>query len=365
MITSTGSYRPHDYAHNRPYPTAASREREHVPYLGTPEDQIRSAFIDTYTALHSVMQTQGFAQNLEHAIAESKVAGGMGVIDEMAEFAEWQFHNEAVRVFTPVVAAGHADGIITVVAPTPLQKSALYARVRRRPRSPWRDRMHLPRGSRSRDSAPLRHIEAARDMTGRLVTYITENQRTKISNLLKESISRGIEVEQTAKRISNVVGLFPRWQQAVDNLYQRMIDNGIDPDIALRRARDYWADLVDTRSEMIARTELMRALNLGRLNGWRQLDQAGRLDGDLSMKTWQAATDACDECLDLDGVTVTGIETLFPSDWGGIAMPPGHPHCRCTVVMTPVDANDVPDDELGQAATDLSNPELADLLAAA
>lgn len=74
----------------------------------------------------------------------------------------------------------------------------------------------------------------------------------------------------------------------------------------------------DSRAEVIARTETMRAANVAALDTYKTNGMGGR--------QWLAAADAEEDCADLDGVIVAIDEDFDDGD------PPLHPNCRCTTV---------------------------------
>lgn len=76
----------------------------------------------------------------------------------------------------------------------------------------------------------------------------------------------------------------------------------------------------DKRATLIARTETARADVEGNLAGYRELG--------VTRKQWLTAPECCDECHEIDGMTV-GIDEGFPS---GVNGPPLHPNCRCDVL---------------------------------
>jgi SPP1 gp7 family putative phage head morphogenesis protein len=78
----------------------------------------------------------------------------------------------------------------------------------------------------------------------------------------------------------------------------------------------------DARAETIARTETAFADVAGNLNAWAA-------SGQVASKQWIVGDGCCDDCQDLDGVTV-GLDEEFPDDGGD--GPPLHPNCRCDVV---------------------------------
>jgi SPP1 gp7 family putative phage head morphogenesis protein len=82
-----------------------------------------------------------------------------------------------------------------------------------------------------------------------------------------------------------------------------------------------------TRAELIARTEIMRAVNAGQREAWNQAVDDGLLTGD-EQRTWIATDDelTCPICNDLDGETI-GLDEQYSDGSDG---PPAHPRCRCT-----------------------------------
>lgn len=76
----------------------------------------------------------------------------------------------------------------------------------------------------------------------------------------------------------------------------------------------------EKRATVIARTETARADVEGNLTGYRELG--------IAKKQWLTAPDCCDECHEIDGLTI-GIDEEFP---GGVGGPPLHPNCRCDVL---------------------------------
>lgn len=187
------------------------------------------------------------------------------------------------------------------------------------------------------------HLEAAHGLTMNMIVKVNAEQRSAIRTVITRAIAKGIDAPTTGKRVSNLVGLFPRWQKAVDHLYTRMLANDIPERIAFQRAADYSDELIKKRGMMIARTELMRAMNHGRLLGWNEAAGDGRFDADESYKYVQEAPFACPDCIHIADpmasgkpLLVKGINTPFKTPWGGVTMPPFHPHCRCTVTLVPV-----------------------------
>ena len=97
--------------------------------------------------------------------------------------------------------------------------------------------------------------------------------------------------------------------------------------------RSAYKDILDavgdeSRAEMIARTESMRAANGGQREAWHQAVENGLLPDNVH-RTWIYTDDgsACDICTELDGKTAT-LDGEYPEPGGD--GPPQHPRCRCT-----------------------------------
>ena len=76
---------------------------------------------------------------------------------------------------------------------------------------------------------------------------------------------------------------------------------------------------------MIARTEIMRANNEGKLEAAYQAANKGLVDPKTAQRQWMTAPmDVCQVCAPLHGVTVGLYESWYLGD------PPAHPNCRCT-----------------------------------
>lgn len=85
----------------------------------------------------------------------------------------------------------------------------------------------------------------------------------------------------------------------------------------------------ERRSELIARTETMRASNFGRLDGYKQSGIEGK-------KEWVCSMDArsCALCKSLNGQKVN-LNENFRYKGGEINIPPQHIQCRCRITFRP------------------------------
>lgn len=358
-----------DYAHRRP--GLHAHDFHPLPYLGGPEDRLRAAFIDAYTMLRVMLRTPEFADELAAALDP------MALIDKYLDQVGELVHAAAIPTYVKVVDGGAALGHRDLWLPPSFAKAEAARKIEPRHRRQFHGpRLHglratpIPRPHHS-FNANEAHIRAAEALSMRLVTHVNKSQRDEIRKLIVDSHRRGINYRDTALRISNVVGLFPRWQKAVDNLHRRMLANGVTRNIADRRAADYADDLLDKRATMIARTELLRSLNMGRLAGWHDAADRGLLDPQRTVKRWSATLDnrICPECEyladphgnDSGGITVVGLDTPFDTEFGDVVMPPIHPHCRCAVVIEAVAPAQVDDNLALLDDAMLADPEMAEL----
>jgi len=164
-------------------------------------------------------------------------------------------------------------------------------------------------------------------------------QNTPINDAFVEQI----DYRATAKRIKNVVGLHPKWADAVVKFeqreYSRLVKQGLKEGAARVKAQSNAATYSDrlrsARATMIARTEISIAQNEGRYQSWNQAFDQGFIDP-ASLKMWMTAKDerTCDICGPMDGEVVpwNGLFSTGDKVAGRV-----HPHCRCSMVMLPPD----------------------------
>lgn len=104
----------------------------------------------------------------------------------------------------------------------------------------------------------------------------------------------------------------------------------------------------DYRSDRIARTEVIRGLNQGAVETWKQAAD----NGVTVHKEWLASTDACEFCLAMNGKILSSLDGEFlgmgqtfagteggtmSTDYMDVTGPPLHPQCRCTVLPVVVE----------------------------
>ena len=116
---------------------------------------------------------------------------------------------------------------------------------------------------------------------------------------------------------------------------------GLTSDEATERVHQVMAERTRDDAERIARTESSRAYNAGSVQAWRGLG--------VEKKRWQLANDSCPICTEIaklnpdpipvDQAFVKGGQSVpigggksYTFTYGDVDHPPGHPHCRCTVI---------------------------------
>lgn len=194
------------------------------------------------------------------------------------------------------------------------------------------------------DFIDQRAVDWARTRSAQLVTEIDQSNRLAIRRTISESFTKPATVDQTARKLRQIVGLHSRWANAVlkfdDANYVRFIKDGMTPDVARAKAdtltERYRNRLIRRRAEMIARTEIQSAQNFARQAAWDAGAKTGYVDT-RSMKEWRTAPlgssygPPCPICAEMRGRRVPWNGTFA----SGHSMPPAHPHCRCTAVLVP------------------------------
>lgn len=126
-----------------------------------------------------------------------------------------------------------------------------------------------------------------------------------------------------APQLHAMIGLTPQQAKAVVNLTNAQLADGVKPEVVAARAERYAARLLKQRATLIARTESVRAANLGRLAAFQQAAANGLVPRDSAFLEWSSVqTDPAEICFQLNGKRVP----LEESSFNGL-LPPVHPNC--------------------------------------
>jgi len=200
----------------------------------------------------------------------------------------------------------------------------------------------------------------------RLIREFSAEQRKATREALIDGITRGNNPRKQAIAFRDSIGLTVKQQRAVQN-FRTMLENN-DTEVFSRRLRDKRSDgkirraiaadkplssdeidrmttrykdrYVKYRSEVIARTEALRAVHTGNAEAFEQAIEEGHLAPEQLMKTWSAAGDdrVRETHSDMDGQEVkwennftspSGAELKYPGD----PMAPGAETIQCRCVM--------------------------------
>jgi hypothetical protein len=187
-----------------------------------------------------------------------------------------------------------------------------------------------------------RAIEWARNESATLVTQVSDETQLAIRNIITRAFEEGMHPYVSARLIRDQIGLTDRLAAAVDNYRKGQIAAGVKQEKVIARAARYARQLLNYRAKNIARTETLRASNMGQQELWRQARDAGLLDSSFK-KVWLTTEDdrTCDICIEMDGQIVslegsfTGYRRNAQEQIAEIytsLTPPIHPSCRCAIV---------------------------------
>ncbi len=216
------------------------------------------------------------------------------------------------------------------------------------------------------DQFDPRAVEYAASNELDVVREFTEEQRDVTRRVIAEGVARGTNPIEQAREIREAIGLTER-QEAAVQAYREQLENGSSQalDRALRDRRfdstvqtsidsgkplsktqidkmvtRYRERYLKYRSEVIARTEALRAVNAGSEEMFRQVIESGDIRHDQVERSWHTADDerVRDAHREMR-VAVVGIGEPFVDGDGNELMFPGDPaappettiQCRCVV----------------------------------
>lgn len=241
-------------------------------------------------------------------------------------------------------------------------------------------------------------VEYGETRAGTLIAGIQAHQLDTVRATLGETLRGNYTPDRAGRLLRGTVGLSERQARALVNyergLYEKMMTGSTS--VALRGAGRPLADaryslrnlneeriqrmvdryrerLVNYRAEMIARTETMRASNMGAYAEQIAAGMNGLFDLRTARRIWMTTPDdrACDVCGFLDGQEV-GFGEMFvydpaqatetPGDVLAGETPPIHPMCRCTTYIEITTESIAEAGRLGDAAVFADLPSLSEAL---
>jgi hypothetical protein len=185
---------------------------------------------------------------------------------------------------------------------------------------------------------------AAQQRVGWLIsevrTGVNEGLRQSVANIVDRAYATGATPVAAAQQVRPLIGLLPGQINTIDKMRDRLLAQGVTgrklQSAIVREAQKK----LKYRANMIARTEIQRAVSVGRHDAWKDAQDRGFFGGKTAYVEWVAGlTDrTCVYCADLHGsreplgeVFIANPETVSRSVEG--ETPPIHPLCRCTTVL--------------------------------
>lgn len=173
----------------------------------------------------------------------------------------------------------------------------------------------------------------ARDYTAAQIDLVDNETKKAVRTIIQWSIREGIAPRDAAKLIKKSVGLNrPQMQTLID--YDRRLPAEMSPAVRAKATGKYRGKLVRRRAMMIARTEVIDALNLGAEVAWKQAQSQGLLGKEAEKEWLTTPVGACKICLALNGESVK-IGEKFNTPRGAVNGPTAHPNCRCGLAPVP------------------------------
>lgn len=194
-----------------------------------------------------------------------------------------------------------------------------------------------------------------------LTNEIVEQVRQGMIEGIQDGLARGLDADTMAQSIIDGMGLAANQAEAVRNFRRLLVgldrsaldrtlrDRRFDPTIraAIQSGEPLAASQVDRmvsryaerfiqfRAQGIARTESLRAANLGRAAAYEQAVNTGQLGNDDVRRFWLTAQDemVCPVCRSIPLMNRRGVKLGEPyrSVEGPVMMPPDpHTRCRCS-----------------------------------
>lgn len=170
-------------------------------------------------------------------------------------------------------------------------------------------------------------IKAAIEESAKLVTKVSQETIDALAELIGDAIDRGIPPASAARMIRGMIGLNGPQMKSI----LKLADSGATANEIARATRQ----ALNYRAEMIARTETIRAANLGQQALWKHGVEA-RIVDETARQEWIATPDdrECPVCAELDGKTFPLGGTIEAGKFGMVSGPPAHVQCRCSLALS-------------------------------
>lgn len=159
--------------------------------------------------------------------------------------------------------------------------------------------------------------------TKTLITNLIKTELQTIANKIDEGVAAGLNPREIAKGVEELLpGLDSVRQKQYEKYLEYLDALDITPEQRDAEAEKLLQQLMADRAETVARTEARKVTSL--------VAEADAIARDAKFKRWitrgdERVSDICQSC------EAQGVIPIKDSFAGGVARPPAHPNCRCTV----------------------------------
>ena len=166
---------------------------------------------------------------------------------------------------------------------------------------------------------------------GELIQNVKTTTQKAVQNIIATGINAGLPPSQSAKLISQIVGLNDRQAMAVINRRMALQKQGVKGPKLEAAVKAYAQKQLEYRGEMIARTESMSTNNRGMLEVVNQNAEAGLFNRNKAMKEWIVTPydRLCSTCGPMAGKKVPLDSEFKLRNGKSVKLPPAHPNCNC------------------------------------
>lgn len=173
--------------------------------------------------------------------------------------------------------------------------------------------------------------------SGALIKDVTDGFQGLVQNMMRGRFAQGLTTQTIADNLleeNSKLGMVLKGGVGLDERSAQAAANFAANGAAARDVEGYMERLDERRAEMIARTEVIAALNQGELAVWDSAAEQGVIDPETTMRVWSCDPDPCPKiCAPMDGIMVGFDEEFILPQGDSVIAPPAHPSCRCRVLL--------------------------------
>ena len=171
-------------------------------------------------------------------------------------------------------------------------------------------------------------VRWAQGFAGREIVEVSSTTQKAVSKIISNALQYGGHPYETAREIRQHIGLTEYQMQSVVNYQAELDQSGRSKRDIDNMVDSYIRKKIRQRANTIARTETMKAANMGQQLHWNDMITLGYLNKSANVKVWIATKGerTCPTCMALDGKTVE-IDGNFTFEGFNGLTPPLHPLC--------------------------------------